>query len=86
MNTENKSKNTIEKSEYATKYVFRERGITVRQFAYVFGAKEESSYLINQLHVTNIGDTTPPYIAKKTTKKKKPKTPNSDQKRIQKQI
>ena len=28
MNTENKSKNTIEKSEYATKYVFRERGIT----------------------------------------------------------
>ena len=29
MNTENKSKNTIGKSEYATKYVFRERGITI---------------------------------------------------------
>jgi len=28
MNTENKSKNTIGKSEYATKYVFRKRGIT----------------------------------------------------------
>ena len=26
----------------------------------------------------NIGDTTPPYIAKETTKKKKPKIPNSD--------
>jgi len=35
---------------------------------------------------TNIGDTTPPYIAKETTKKRKPKALDSDQKRIQNQI
>ena len=29
MNTENKSKKYDRKSEYATKYVFRERGITI---------------------------------------------------------
>ena len=44
-----------------------------------------------RLHVsrfwnTNIGDTIPPYIAKETMKKRKPKTPKSDQKRIQNQI
>ena len=40
----------------------------------------------NQLQVTNIGDTTPPYIAKESTKKRKPKTPKSDQKQILNQI
>ena len=34
----------------------------------------------------NIEDTTPPYVVKETTKKSKPKTLNSDQKRIQNQI
>ena len=36
--------------------------------------------------VTNIGGTIPPYIAKEITKKRKRKTPNSDQKQIQNQI
>ena len=30
-NTESKSKNMIEKSEYATKYVFRKRSVTIRK-------------------------------------------------------
>jgi len=33
-----------------------------------------------RLHVTNIGDNTPLYIAKEDMKKKKPKITNSDQK------
>ena len=40
----------------------------------------------NQLQVINIGDTTPSFIAKESTKKRKPKTPKSDQKRILNQI
>ena len=53
----------------------------VRQFAYILGARRESSYWINKLQitgfskVTNIGDATPPYIDKETTKKRKPKPP-----------
>jgi len=35
---------------------------------------------------TNIGDTTLSYTAKKVMKKRKPKIPNLDQKRIQNQI
>ena len=65
----------------------------IRQFAYILGEREESSYRINQLQVagfgirdTNIGDTTSPYIVKEITKKRTPKIPNSDQKRIQNQI
>ena len=46
---------------------------------------ESINYML-QVSRTNIGDTTPPYIAKETTKKRKPRTPNSDQKRIQNQI
>ena len=43
--------------------------------------------LINyRLQVINIGDNTPLYIAKETIKKRKPKTSNLNQKRIQNQI
>ena len=47
---------------------------------------QERERALNQLHVTNIGDNIPLYIAKEATKKRKSKTPNSDQKRILNQI
>ena len=60
----------------------------VQQFDYVLGARERVliESINYRLQVTNIEDNTPLYIAKETTKKRKSKTPNSDQKRIQNQI
>ena len=46
------------------------------------GQRERVLIEFNQLHIINIGDTTPPYIVKEFTKKRKPKTLKLDQKRI----
>ena len=50
------------------------------------GQKERVLIESINYRLQNIGDTTPPYIAKEITKKKKAKTPNLDQKQIQNQL
>jgi len=51
MNTENKSKNTIEKSEYATKYIFRERGITLIDSGFIM-EEQHPDWVANIVPVT----------------------------------
>ena len=52
----------------------------------ILGKERERDLLNQSIQVTKYGDNTPQYIAKESTKKRKPKDLNLDKKRIQNQI
>jgi len=72
---------TIKQERKQTQYLTRFGNLPTSS-----GQGERVLIEFNQLQVTNIGDNTPPYIAKESTKKRKSKTPKSDQKQILNQI